>query len=1462
MPHINSIRLANVHFNNATQVYDDFRMELGGKNTTYDLENGGGKSLLLQMILQTVLPKTYLRKEKSISLLFQSGKERTSHVAVDWILDKGSQYKYLLTGFCARKKRGLNASSIKESDGDEENLQAGDIEHLNWCVFHNDNKIAGMRKLPFVSEESGKKIYAGFDEIRKYIQMVKQKGLPAEIFDGIDKYQSYISGQNLITAEWNIIRGINSGENSIESYFRQNTTSRKLIENRFVKIIEDIEALNKSEKSNEQSLLLADTLIEIRGRLNEYLKLKSHMAEFEHIKEYYNEFGKRNEDLYTAIKGYEECKSQASGIRNLITDMLTKLEDEKNKVINKIDDNTASRKEGETLKKQLEAGQVQFGIDRLTSEKGKLEADKEMLTQNKNALDNNYSQAMAYEGYGKYRKIKGRLHEAEQSLMSIENDGDELNRKYRDAAGRYKFLMSKEISKGTSKAEELREILDKLIDLRKTTQNSLIAREKEASTLEALSRPLKNRKKILEDDLKSLQDYFLAHGNLDAVTEPREFLKRIEEETIQHISQFDNISERLQQINTEVQNLDIQATALKGEIKQKEEANKRDDNWLNSYKNELERLNSKAADLGKNSVEEYKDELEIYLHRDSLNKLQLEIERGRLQQKKQLSEDNGYYVPNEEILSLSKQMSKKCEYVQSGIEFIAGLSNSEKDVALKKMSFLPFSIIVDRKSFDKLITGKIKINFSSDYPVPVVNAETIRRKNDPFKEDVFYYCSFSGLILEKTKYEQYIKSIESKLNYLSNEIFSGEIRIKDYNADLIKVLSFLENYPKEKIDDASARVKEINNQIKTIKTKLIKINEKQGNLSSEKDSINDLTNELSKIIKESKENEDRLRDSIAKGDELTKVRQDLSQKQKKLEVANSNIINIKNQAEELELRFGKLRLEQQSLNNRLYELKSESEPLVSFTVITTEAPLFEVQAEYKSLHDAISGKNADESRLRSDIEDFKSSLDEEKNRILRDYGENLEQIEQSEKAGEHIFIPSQESIRKIIEDREDVNIKLESNRKLIGNISEKIAKSEGKLEEILRDMPEDSISEFPQYDSENQYKQEIEFTKQLIKSYEDETETLVFELDSIKRDIGKLSNQVEYFDSFMEREKVSNIVKMSAKIKDFKAFEKEYQGHVDNCRYLSAKWTDRIKVINEETALYIILEPIEELGKIRQPETSSQCLSRRDAFKEYMINIEEQIRKINSDLLQLESYQQSFSLRCIQRAELVLGHLKKLEQLSRIEVFGRRTNMIELKIPEFGEKEKQLRMKTHIDAIVRGIDEEGVVDRKNVAVKLSTKELLAQITDMDKAVVRLYKIESIPENSKFYRWEQAIGSEGQNNSLYFIFAACLISFIRMLSITNTSIKTKKVIIADNPFGATSASYLWDPMFKIMKRNEIQLIAPGHRIPREITSRFGVNYLLNQEILQDGRMRVVVKDIRAEEDEDLLKYIEPEQLSMM
>lgn len=73
--------------------------------------------------------------------------------------------------------------------------------------------------------------------------------------------------------------------------------------------------------------------------------------------------------------------------------------------------------------------------------------------------------------------------------------------------------------------------------------------------------------------------------------------------------------------------------------------------------------------------------------------------------------------------------------------------------------------------------------------------------------------------------------------------------------------------------------------------------------------------------------------------------------------------------------------------------------------------------------------------------------------------------------------------------------------------------------------------------------------------------------------------------------------------------------------------------------------PLEELAKISRLETAVQCRERQQAFREYVSNIDQQIQKISNDILQLESYQQDFVRRCIQRAELVLGHLRKMDGL-------------------------------------------------------------------------------------------------------------------------------------------------------------------------------------------------------------------------
>ena len=71
MPHINRVRVNNVRYNFGTQFYDDFIMRFDCKNVLYDLANGGGKSVLLLLLLQNLIPNCTLDDKQPVEKLFR-----------------------------------------------------------------------------------------------------------------------------------------------------------------------------------------------------------------------------------------------------------------------------------------------------------------------------------------------------------------------------------------------------------------------------------------------------------------------------------------------------------------------------------------------------------------------------------------------------------------------------------------------------------------------------------------------------------------------------------------------------------------------------------------------------------------------------------------------------------------------------------------------------------------------------------------------------------------------------------------------------------------------------------------------------------------------------------------------------------------------------------------------------------------------------------------------------------------------------------------------------------------------------------------------------------------------------------------------------------------------------------------------------------------------------------------------
>ena len=131
------------------------------------------------------------------------------------------------------------------------------------------------------------------------------------------------------------------------------------------------------------------------------------------------------------------------------------------------------------------------------------------------------------------------------------------------------------------------------------------------------------------------------------------------------------------------------------------------------------------------------------------------------------------------------------------------------------------------------------------------------------------------------------------------------------------------------------------------------------------------------------------------------------------------------------------------------------------------------------------------------------------------------------------------------------------------------------------------------------------------------------------------------------------------------------------------------------------------------------------------------------------------------------------------------------------------------------------------------------VTDMSKIKLLLYKRERIKEQSRYLRYEEAVGSTGQSQGIYIQFLVSIINYIAGMYAVADSTSRAKTLFIDNPFGAAKDIYIWEPIFTLLAENSCQLIVPARGATPEITGRFDINYVLGQQMTGDRTTTVVV-----------------------
>ena len=276
MPNINRIRVNNIKYNFGTQQYDDFIMKFQGKNTIYDLANGGGKSVLMLLLLQNMIPNCTLDEKQPIEKLFRnSGGSKTIHSLIEWNLAECNiedGYRYMLTGFCARKAK---------EESEEENKDTAAIEYFNYCIFYRNYNEYDIINLPLSNGEER----ITYNGLKTYLRELEKKDLSLKVFVFTRKgeYQQFIHQYGIYESEWEIIKGINKTEGHVRTYFETNyKTTRKVVEDLLIeKIIEKSMQEKEQAKEEDAQKDMAKTLLDMKEKLVELSKLKQKIRHFD-----------------------------------------------------------------------------------------------------------------------------------------------------------------------------------------------------------------------------------------------------------------------------------------------------------------------------------------------------------------------------------------------------------------------------------------------------------------------------------------------------------------------------------------------------------------------------------------------------------------------------------------------------------------------------------------------------------------------------------------------------------------------------------------------------------------------------------------------------------------------------------------------------------------------------------------------------------------------------------------------------------------------------------------------------------------------------------------------------------------------------------------------------------------------------------------------------------------------------
>ncbi len=1450
MPHINRIRVNNVKYNFGTQAYDDFLMKPFCGNTLYDLANGGGKSVLMLLLLQNVIPNCTLDEKQPIEKLFRTGEgSKTIHSLIEWQLDDENiqnGFRYMTTGFCARK--------AAEAEG--ETKDTASIEYFNYCIFYREYNPNDIRNLPLVKDKE-RITYSG---LRRYLkELERDNSLVVRVFDRKGEYQSFIADYGIYESEWEIIRGINKTEGHVRTYFESNyKTTRKVVEDLLIEEILGTSFRRKAGKEDTEDTM-SQTLLDMKDKLVDLAKQKDAMRSFDRQEEVLSEFSSRVELLGSVYAEQQEAKTQLNRIYNAAVHYLDGRE-------TSVEELKAAEEAAEKELRGYEAELLAAGISEeqelakeYSAQAERLTAEKDQKSDRQESLAALLKKKECANDYLEYLEEKKKRDETAVTLQALtEQSGLQeeifsLVRAYKQKKEAYEAELAEALSKAESAAAGA------LLKY-KTAENSRKDVEREAAVSEVLTEQTKKELSVLYAKIKEQKDavgLLLAEDAYDYEKECKERsvtaslrCNTLKEEEKKLAAEREEALYAVHRAEAELVQYRAGVVATVAEKEKLSEAKLRADKLAEAYDEKDYRALRMAVRT--RCREAYAEQKRLSEQMLSAKARRQAVEAGELFTSTEAAETVKEYI-----------CTRHKKKAMTGAEYLQSKSREEQEELLQKYAGLAFAVITE--GFETVFDDHLLAECVPEgVMVPLLRMESLRAGKELFHREQMLLCvrDSAALFEEKARQKEIVRlsRIEEEAEYGIRRI---DALLEAYEEDE----EFLTGFVKQYYDTMYAKKTEYGTETseESLQEKLRAENERLSALTERLEAVREEAETCRAAVAKAEKESLSYRAILALNEQAEEKEKLISEHQKKKERLDEW---KKDAADSVDA----LKAECEAKNAEIDKLRTSAEEIArtweSYSIYDTDGAAAPVSYSLEELTVQIDGKLAALHTEASSLEDKQRLLDSyvaAMNRLLRNIrarGFSVADLSELYDKNE-IYETSEAELMRRGEEITALAEEVKQLERQVKQIQEKLYRLEGKNSQaeaaIIEKYGEyrpvelsgEALTAFiakRRQDAEQKQKEITGLKKAQADLYEELSAYTVirneiarmFEgTESLKEECGRLENSVRLAECYKEaREHYA--AGSRELLKRQEEFYRNRQKTMETLQVLGAQ------ALADEIATSIMM-----------PKSGRETEEVIRGLKEVIECLQLERTRIEAGLGDLETIKENFESQCLQRCLNIKADLERLPKLSKIMLDGEQIPMISLQIPYVKEEFFAERMTNYIDEVIKAVDEiNNPAERmKYIRTALSYKKLFSVIvSDMNAIRLLLYKRERIKEQSRHLRYEEAVGSTGQSQGIYIQFLIAVINYISSIySPKGDAAGLRKVIFIDNPFGAAKDVYIWEPIFELLRANHVQLIVPARGTTPAITGRFDVNYVLGQKLI-DGRQQTVVVDYCSRVEADSVEYI--------